>query len=232
MSIEVFERTEKKYLLSEKDYKRLMNKIEDKIEKDKYYKSYISNIYYDTDNFDLIVNSIEKPIYKEKVRLRSYNTPTMNDTVFLEVKKKYKGVVSKRRVQIKLKEFYEYIDNGKFPKDVNKQIMREIDYCFKRYDLKPKMFLAYDRLSYYDKNDSNFRITFDTNIRSREFDLKIEDGSNGNKLFKDKFYLMELKAHEALPMWIVDILSSLKIYPISFSKYGKVYEGRKEINYV
>lgn len=104
--------------------------------KDKYHKSTICNIYYDTTNNDLITSSIEKPPYKEKVRLRSYGIPSMDSQVFLEIKKKYNGIVGKRRVDIKLSDFYNYINNNVIP-TCNKQIMEEIDYCFKKYKLNP-----------------------------------------------------------------------------------------------
>ncbi|MDD3452918.1 MAG: polyphosphate polymerase domain-containing protein [Bacilli bacterium] len=227
MSIEVFKRTEKKYLLTEMQYLNLMKKIEDKLNKDTFYKSTICNIYYDTDDYDLISYSLEKPIYKEKIRLRSYGVPNKEDTVFLEIKKKYKGVVGKRRVNIKLQEFYDYIETGKYP-ECNKQIMEEIDYCFKYYNLKPVLFLGYDRLSYYDKKNKSFRITFDKNIRSREEDLNLELGDCGNLYFTDKTYIMEVKTLDALPLWFTNILSALNIFPTSFSKYGSIYK-RKSI---
>lgn len=220
--IEVFRRTEKKFVLSEEEYHKLMKLIGDKIYKDPYYKSIICNIYFDTLHHDLIMKSLEKPIYKEKVRLRSYGVPTMEDNVFLEIKKKYKGVVGKRRITLKLKDFYNYIDKGIIP-NCNKQIMGELDYCFKYYNLKPSMFLAYDRYSYYDKNNINFRLTFDHNVRSREDDLRIENGDYGNKYFKERMYIMEAKALDAYPIWFIKALSELKVYSASFSKYGSIY---------
>lgn len=223
--IETFRRTEKKFVLTEEQYKKLLDKIKDRIYKDPYYKSTICNIYFDTDNYDLIMNSIEKPIYKEKVRLRSYNVPTLNDDVFLEIKKKYKGIVGKRRITLKLRDFYNYIEKGIIP-NCNGQIMNEIDYCFKNYKLKPVMFLAYDRLSYYDKDDKNFRITIDQNIRSRENDLKLEKGDKGELYFKDNVYIMEAKALNSYPMWFIKTLSELKIYSTSFSKYGNIYSKK------
>lgn len=227
MSNEVFRRKETKYILSLDEYNSLMKKIEDHLEKDKYYESTICNVYYDTSNYDLIVHSLEKPIYKEKVRVRSYNVPKLNDTVFLEIKKKYKGIVGKRRIELKLKDFYNYLETGKID-NCNEQIKQEIDYCFKFYDLKPRLYLAYDRLSYYDKDDQCFRITFDRNIRSREDDLFLEKGDKGKKHFDDDIVIMETKALNAYPLWFARILSELKIYPGSFSKYGSIYSKKVE----
>ena len=156
-NIEIFKRVEQKYILSEDDYNKLINIIDDHLEKDEYYKSSICNIYFDTDNYDLIINSLEKGCYKEKVRLRSYNVPKLSDKVYFEIKSKLDGVVYKRRVTLPLKEYYDYLD-GKLPNSSNDQIMKELDYVFKKYNLKPKYFIAYDRLSYYDKDNESFRM--------------------------------------------------------------------------
>lgn len=220
---EIFKRVEIKYLLNEEDYNKIMDKLKNNIIKDKFYFSSICNIYFDTNNYDLIINSIEKAPYKEKIRLRSYGIPNLDDTVFLEIKKKHKGIVNKRRVTLKLKDIYDYLNNHNIPK-CNKQIMNEIDYCFKFYDLKPKLFLAYDRYAYTGIDDKNFRLTFDFNIRSRQEDLNLENGDAGNLLFKDNCCIMEAKALGGLPNWFIEILSSLKIYPTSFSKYGTIYK--------
>ena len=223
MDINVFKRVEKKYLLSEDLYQKLFEKINNYITVDTYDFSTICNIYFDTDDYLLVNRSIEKPIYKEKVRLRSYGVPKKNSKVFLEIKKKYKGVVGKRRVSAPLKEFYTYFDTCKYP-NVDTQIMNEINYCFKFYNLKPKVFLAYDRYSYQGKDDSNFRITFDKNIRSRTDNLYLENGDNGMLLLDKNCYIMEVKTLGAYPLWFARILSELNIYPTSFSKYGNVYK--------
>lgn len=223
MDINVFKRVEKKYLLSEDLYQKLFEKMNNYITVDIYDFSTICNIYFDTDDYLLVNRSIEKPIYKEKVRLRSYGIPKKNSKVFLEIKKKYKGVVGKRRVSAPLKEFYTYFDTGKYP-NVDTQIMNEINYCFKFYNLKPKVFLAYDRYSYKGKDDSNFRITFDKNIRSRTDNLYLENGDNGMLLLDKNCYIMEVKTLGAYPLWFARILSELNIYPTSFSKYGNVYK--------
>ena len=182
-SKEVFRRKETKYLLSKDKYEKLMKELDKYILKDKYYKSTICNIYFDTLNNDLIINSINKPIYKEKVRVRSYSVPTKEDNVFFEIKKKYKGIVGKRRIELKLNDLYNYFKTGEL-NDGDVQVRNEIDYCFKKYQLMPKLFIGYDRLSYYDKDNVNFRITFDTNLRSREDNLLLELGDDGEEFSK------------------------------------------------
>ena len=219
---EIFKRIEKKYILNKNKKEILLDKIKEHIISDKYGPSTICNIYYDNLNHDLIRTSIDKPIYKEKVRLRSYNVPDKDSKVFLEIKKKYDGIVYKRRVSSTLKDIESFLECGEKFK-CNKQILNELEYCFKIYHLVPMLFLAYDREAYYDKDDKNFRITFDTNIIARDYDLKLEKGVYGEKLYDDNTYVMEVKCLGGLPLWFVKIINELEIYPTSFSKYGKVY---------
>lgn len=221
----VFNRVEKKYLLSKLQAERLIKKISENVKPGEYPYSKICNIYFDTKNSELIRKSIEKPVYKEKIRLRSYGIPNENDKVFLEIKKKFEGVVTKRRIAIPLNSVYSYLENGILPNS-NKQIFNELDYCFKKYNLEPSMYISYERYSYAGKEDENFRITFDTNITSRDYDLKLDKGDYGLKLFGKDTYLMEVKALGSMPLWFTKALSELKIYPVSFSKYGKIYENK------
>lgn len=220
----IFRRVEQKYIINKYQMDELLKRIDNYIEKDEYYQSKISNIYFDNDNNDFLIESLEKPNFKVKVRLRSYNTPTMNDYVFLEIKDKVNGIVGKRRIKLTLKEFYEYINDHKIK---NTQIMKELDYYFKLFNLKPSIFVAYDRLSYKEKNNKGLRITIDSNLRSRYDDLKLESGNFGNNYFNDELYIMEIKVLGAIPLWLVGNLSDLKIYPTSFSKVGSIYTNNK-----
>ncbi|MBQ8659432.1 MAG: polyphosphate polymerase domain-containing protein [Bacilli bacterium] len=217
----VFNRVEKKYLLTKEQRELLFDRINEYLNEDRYFKSTICNIYFDTVNNDLIINSIDKPVFKQKFRLRSYFVPGMEDDVFLENKTKYKGIVNKRRVKMKLRDYYKYEKNNYFSND--SQILKEFSYFFNYYDLKPYIYIAYDRLSYVGKNDSQLRITIDSNLRSRTEDLKLELGDAGKKFFKEDMYIMEIKTLGAMPFWLVNALSELKIYPRSFSKFGRIY---------
>lgn len=211
----VFKRIEQKYLITRKQYDLLIDNIKDYLEKDKFYKSNINNIYFDNDNNELIINSIEKPLFKIKVRLRSYGIDGNN--MFMEIKDKYKKTVGKRRIKIKsLEDFY----------NSNDQISKEIKYYINYYNLKPKIYIGYDRLSYKGKYE-DLRLTFDFNLRSRIDNLEIFN-DDGEKFFKEDLIIMEAKVLNALPIWFVKNLSELKIYPTSFSKYGKIYESLGE----
>lgn len=223
----VFNRIEKKYLLNKEMAEELIKRISSHIKSSKYPYTKICNIYFDTDNKELIRKSIEKPIYKEKIRLRSYGVPNEEDKVFLEIKKKFKGIVTKRRIPVTLKEAYEYLENGIIP-EKDKQIFKEIDYCFKRYNLVPSIYISYERYSYQEKENKDLRITFDTNIISRDYDLRLEKGSYGINLIDNETYIMEIKSINSMPLWLTHTLADLEIYPTSFSKYGKIYQKKLE----
>ena len=222
----VFKRVEEKYLLTEQQKRLLLEKNQSYLTEDKFYQSTICNIYFDNKNNDLILHSLDKPVFKEKIRLRSYTIPTLEDAVFLEIKEKFKGVVGKRRIKMTLKEFYDYFEKGQY--DRNNQIMKEIDYYFKLYHLEPSFYIAYDRISYRGIDDENLRITLDSNLRSRKEDLRLELGDAGKKYFEQTIYIMEIKTLGSMPLWLVRSLSELKIYPVSFSKVGKIYEKDKK----
>ncbi len=219
----IFQRVEKKYHLTNKQYEQLVRELTPYMKIDDYGLHTICNIYYDTEHFDLIRTSIEKPVYKEKLRLRSYGIPKENDKVYLEIKKKWKGVVYKRRISMTLEEADRYLNHGIKP-GFDNQILREIDYFISFYKPLPKVYLAYDRVAMYCINDSEIRITFDKNIRSRNAILDLSKGDFGKQLLEEGCRLMEIKVAGAYPLWLADILSGLEIYPKSFSKYGNVYK--------
>lgn len=220
---DVFDRVEKKYILNKNQFEIIKNHLLNHMQMYPYHdKEYtISSIYLDTDNFDLIRKSMDKPIYKEKVRLRSYGVPQINDTVFLEIKKKYKGHGNKRRIKLTLKEAYDFIDKKI---NIDSQKAKELQYIIKHNNLKPKIYIAYDRIAL---EQESFRITLDYNIRYRIDDIKLENGDAGKLLNKD-LYIMEAKATNAYPTWFIKLLSTHKIYPSSFSKYGNIYKKLKQ----
>ena len=222
MAQTVFNRYEKKYLMPEEVYLELRRRLDAYMQVDQYGQHTICNIYYDTPDFELIRKSIQKPVYKEKLRLRSYGIPTLDSTVFLEIKKKYRKIVNKRRIQLKLREAYDYVEKGIRPEN-DSQILREIDFFLDRYPLQRGVYLAYDRVALFQRDDPSFRVTFDHNIRSRRTDMGLEKGDKGELLLDEHYYLMESKVLGATPLWFTQILSELNIYPVSFSKYGNIY---------
>lgn len=216
-----FKRHEIKYLITINQYINLMNYLSDKVEKDVFYKSTIYNVYYDTDNFELIRKSIERPIYKEKIRIRSYDKPTLDSSVYVELKKKYDHIVYKRREKIA----YKYVLNNSFLECAETQIDKEIKYFNDFYGgLTPKMFLSYEREAYYFKDDNQIRITFDTNIKYRTENVNLLPTISDIKLLPNNLVLMELKVPFSIPYDLAKYLSSEKIFKTPFSKYGTAYK--------
>ena len=218
-----FKRYEKKYLLSHSVYLTLRAALDDYIEPDQYFRSTVCSIYYDTEDYALIRHSIEGPVYKEKLRLRSYNVPTADGTVFIELKKKYKGIVYKRRIACTAREATAYLSGEGAPAD--SQVRREIDWFLKQNPVTPRAFIACDRSAYVSKENPELRITFDENLRWRDHDLDITAGDFGEALTAPGDVLMEIKIPGAAPVWLSRLLSELGIFPTSFSKYGNCYKN-------
>lgn len=235
MAVEVFNRVEQKYLLSQEDFDVLLPLLNQHMNPDAYNadgKGYlISNLYFDTSSDELIIKSLEKPVYKEKLRLRSYGqVKDFSETVYLEIKKKFDGVVYKRRTQLTLRQAYDFIQGRDIPRDdekINYQVLEEIKNMMLRYELKPKVFIAYERLAFFSKTDSDFRLTLDKNILTRRNDLKLESEIYGEKLLKDGEWIMEAKAFKSFPLWFAHFLTERKIYRTSFSKYGNEFTKYK-----
>ena len=219
----VFKRYELKYLLTADQKEKILEAMAPYMEPDKYGQTTIRNIYFDTDNYRLIRRSNERPVYKEKLRIRSYAQAKNDSTVFVELKKKYKKVVYKRRLSMCLDGAMAWV-SGDAPCPSDTQITREIEYFIKFYGgLMPSVFLSYDREAYFDKNEGFFRVTFDSNILARQTDICLCSPVYGSSLLGDDAVLMELKCNGALPLWMTDVLSRERIYKTSFSKYGTAY---------
>lgn len=236
MAISVFKRYEKKFLLTLEQYRNIVDFLSDYMVFDKYCVNEqvygLLNVYFDTPNNLLIGISTDKPIYKEKLRLRSYFVPESNDSkVFFEIKKKYNKCVTKRRAVMTYGEALELIRTHEPPPSlkkesyINRQVIKEICQMFKRYEgLAPMVFIAYDRIAMFGKDDPELRVTFDKNIRTRRDDPTFEGGTDGDQLLPEDKILMEIKIPETLPLWLVNYLSENEIFTTSFSKYGKEYQ--------
>jgi len=209
-------------MITTDDYEKIKQAFTEHMIADKHGRNTICSLYYDTPDFRLIRRSIEKPIYKEKLRIRSYGVATPDTDVFVELKKKYEKVVYKRRISLPEKDAMHYLETGEIHE--HSQVVNEINYFKSFYpDLSPSMLLMYDREAYFGKDDKDFRVTFDTNVLWRNYDLALSEGIYGRPLLPPNIVLMEIKTSEAIPLWFVDILSKNKLYKTSFSKYGTAY---------
>ena len=231
MAIEVFNRYENKYLLSEKTFAKMERQISGYMELDEYNRRHevysIANIYYDTADNHLIRTSLAKPKYKEKLRLRSYGVPEAGSKVYIEIKKKVAGLVNKRRSAMMLDEALAFLGTGEMPllqEYMNPQVLREIAYMLERYALRPALCLSYDRRAWFGIDRNDLRISFDANIQSRRDDLSLRSGLYGQRLLPEGVWLMEIKSHTSIPIWLSALLSEYEIYPQSFSKYGAEYK--------
>lgn len=215
----VFKRYEYKYLVTEEEAEAILDRI--KLVPDKWGKSTVSSLYYDTPSFALIRRSIEKPIYKEKLRLRSYGVATDESAVFLEIKKKYRSVVYKRRISLSCSDAEKYMA-GTLPFQPSTQISREIDYFKSIYSpLSPSVYISGEREAYY--GEKGLRITFDRNILCRSTDLTLKSPPSGTAILPEGKILMEIKTGTAIPLELTALLTELRIYRQPFSKYGTYY---------
>ena len=221
MAGNIFERVEIKYLLTKEQYDALRIKLEPYMQVDEYGLSTISSIYYDTANYDLIRTSMEKPVYKEKLRLRAYGNITEDSTVFLELKKKYDGVVYKRRVSLPIKVASDYLERGIYPEKYDSQILREIDYFLIMNHPETGTLIAYDRMAMFGREDKELRITFDANLRTAFNKKNLLETSVDKPITRKNEYLMEIKVLGNMPLWLTNALTELNIYPHSFSKYAE-----------
>ena len=232
--IQSFRRYETKYLLSEQQCEAFLAAASELLVPDKYGDYTICNLYLDTEDFYFIEHSLDKPEYKEKLRLRSYGNVGADDKVFLEIKKKSRGIVYKRRITLPLHEAADYLLHGKTPETLPdwsaRQIFAEIDYLMQKYKPLPKVYLAYDRLAFTMRGYPEIRLTLDGNIRSRFSDLTLSNDEAVTLLDTgiSDYRIMEIKSDGAVPIPLTKILSQLKIYPVSFSKYGRVYTNYRK----
>lgn len=218
----IFERHELKYRLTDAQYDRFFLQLEPHICPDRYCHSTIGSLYYDTPDRRLIRRSLEHPIYKEKLRVRSYGNATDDDPVFVELKKKYRRVVYKRRVAMTAAEATAFLRGGAPPEST--QIVREIAYFCALYPaLQPAMLLMYDRDAYISREDPKLRITFDHHVRFRETQLQLSDIHTGELLIPGE-RLLEIKTDGALPLWLLHLLEEQHLYRSSFSKYGAAFQ--------
>lgn len=221
----VFKRYELKYLLTKEQKEKLLQVMGPYMELDQYGRTTIRNLYYDTYDYRLIRHSIEKPAYKEKLRVRSYGEMEQGGTVFVELKKKYKKIVYKRRISMPEKEAVKWLA-GSGRRGGKEQIAGEIDYFLNYYkNLHPVVFLSYEREAFYSKDGSDFRVTFDDTIVCREEELSLGAQVYGTPILPDGKVLMEIKCSGGIPMWMVRALSEEHIYRTSFSKYGTAYKN-------
>lgn len=220
----IFKRYELKYMLTRAQWQALLEVMQNYMQADQYGRYQIHNIYFDTPDYQIIRNSLEKPMYKEKLRLRQYGTPSADKMAFIELKKKYKGVVYKRRIDLPQHQAIDYLWRGE-ANGAASQILSEIDYFKATHPtLMPRVHLSYEREAYAYAADDDFRVTFDFNIKMRDTDVTLSPDAADKPVLSDEYVLMEVKTVRGVPLWFAEALSKLQIYKTSFSKYGTAYQ--------
>lgn len=221
----VFKRYELKYLLTARQKERALAVMEPYMALDNYGRTAIRNIYYDTDSFRLVRRSIEHPVYKEKLRVRSYGPAGPDDRVFVELKKKYHSVVYKRRLSLPAGQAALWLAGQTAP-PLDSQIAREIEYFRAYYEtLRPAVFLSYEREAFFSRGGGDFRVTFDENILARRQELTLDGDAWGGRLIGEGLTLMEIKTAGGIPLWMSHFLAQEQIFKTSFSKYGTAYQS-------
>ncbi|MCD5003538.1 polyphosphate polymerase domain-containing protein [Enterococcus saccharolyticus] len=221
----VFQRKETKYLLNQTQFANFLEELQQYMQIDQYGLHTIRSLYYDTTDYQFIHHSMDKPKYKEKFRIRSYGTPSADCLIFLEIKKKVKGIVYKRRLPMTYREYLTWVPTNQLPQALaTSQIGQEIHWLFLKHpDLNAKVLISYDRLSLFDEKDENFRVTFDQNIRFQSKTPALE-AERGELVAPELDVLMEVKAMGAYPLWFVNLLTKYHIQKSSFSKYAQTYQ--------
>lgn len=220
----IFKRYELKYMLTQEQKAKIEQLMASYMALDPHGEATIRNIYFDTSNYRLIRHSIEHPAYKEKLRIRSYQKVEANDSVFVELKKKYDSIVYKRRMVLPERQAMDCLCNG-IPIPEESQIAQEINYFCSYYeDLMPAVFLSYHREAFYAVDGSDFRITFDNQILYRQNAISLTKDIFGTPLLDSTMSLMEIKTSGGIPLWMTAFLSENKIFKTSFSKYGAAYK--------
>jgi len=215
----VFSRNEKKYIITTEQAESLISLMAGHVEVDKYGKYWVQNLYYDTEGWDVIRTSMEKPFFKEKMRLRCYGTLENSDRVFLEFKKKYAGVVYKRRLPLLPQDCS---DIRKRLSEDDSQIAKELAYYINRTGVRERMFISYYRQAFAGLHDAGLRITFDSEISYRLDDFGFNSPGVGHAILKDAI-LLEIKTPSNFPVWLAQLLGELGLYTSSFSKYGTCF---------
>lgn len=225
MSISVMKRHELKYLLNGEQTGLLREKLQGHMLIDQYGKTSIASLYFDTPTCTLIRSSLEKPAFKEKLRLRSYGLATEESPVFLELKRKACGVVYKRRIQTTIPHAQAFFTETDEP--CGGQIHRELAAFRDHYrTLEPTCLIIYDRTAYFEP-DGDLRLTIDENPRYRLNDLTLTKNMDGAPLLDEGWTILEIKVQNAMPLWLNAILTECGVRKGSFSKYGEAY--RREI---
>ena len=222
-AVQVMKRYELKYLMDRTQTAFLKAQLKGHMQIDAYGLTTIASLYYDTPDARLVRASLEKPEYKEKLRLRSYGLATESSPLYLELKRKAEGIVYKRRIEATLPQVRAFMA-GADALEGNPQIRKELAYFRDFYqNLEPACLVLYDRRAYCER-DGDLRLTIDEWPRYRMEDLSLTHSLEGIPLLEEGWCILEIKVQGAMPLWLSAALSQAGIYKTSFSKYGEAFQ--------
>ena len=184
----------------------------------------VQSLYYDSSDYRLIRASLERPAYKEKLRLRAYGDSGGLSKGYVEIKKKYNGVVYKRRTAMGLQEVSEALCLGRLPAEAG-QVGREASWMLQHYGLVPAAVITYDRDAWFCETDPGVRITFDRNLSFRRRFLDLNACVPGLPLLREDLRLVEIKTNGTCPLWLARLLYEASAQRTHFSKYGLAYRN-------
>ncbi len=240
--LDVFERKEMKYRLCATQLESLISAFETRLLPDERGITLVRSLYFDTPAHDLIARSMESPLYKEKLRLRVYGQASEPGTpAFLEIKKKFKGIVYKRRVLVSIGAAHLIIEGASLSEALaahplndealaaealtphREQIAREIAFFIQRHDARRPSILTQCERQAFTSSDGDLRVTIDRNLSYKANPQSIADTHFAIPLIPQTEAVMELKCTHALPLWLAGELSAVCAYKQSFSKCGTAY---------
>ncbi|HLR53273.1 MAG TPA: polyphosphate polymerase domain-containing protein [Pseudogracilibacillus sp.] len=232
MAIEIFTRKEQKYLITVQQYDALIDQMRLHMRPDKngqngYYT--VTSLYFDNADHAIYYETKNKLKFRQKLRLRVYDDATLYNRAFFEIKQKHKKVVNKRRMLLPLSEAYRYLKESPIThvdqlESSNPQVFQEIDHFRRLYRLEPEMIISYDRHALHGIEDENLRVTFDLNLRCRNYDLNLEHGSYGKHVIDSNLVVLEVKVDHSVPLWLTRLLQDLQCEQKSASKYCTSFE--------
>ena len=289
----VFKRVEKKYRIGAAERAAVEAAAGGPMAVDAYGRTRITSLYLDTPERSMIARSVEKPLYKEKLRLRAYGDaagvalmgafgagPIVREPgglplsdgevetrvaaglqvpgaaaalpVFFGIKKKFKGIVYKRRLALTLPAALAFVSGlpyaqacARWPlsdaalaaaalSPVTRQIARELEVAMDRWlPLVPSMGIACDRVAWAYRPEM-FQEREDDELFDSELRITFDDcleyldchcfHSPWRPIIESSESVMEIKSAGSYPPWLVEVLSAERIYPASFTKYGNAYQ--------
>ena len=237
-----FKRIETKYIVSKDKLDKLIQDLKEYLVEDDYPISTISNIYFDTEDFDVLLDDDFGAKRKEKVRMRTYlSHPKADSQVFLEIKTKdQEGIGRKYRLLSTPSSIISFITKGHLDVSITDTVVIETvkklqrDY---RFAIKPRMYIYYDRYSLKEKKSiegydyNKIRITIDQNLIYRDENVSLFAGNHGAPLLDDSTVIMEIKAPGNKPQWLQDILDKYGLMEHKFSKYSCAYHKSQGLPY-